>query len=72
MAQFGQNALQSRLLGSPNVDHFITLSRINVQRALIGNVQAVRMNVDWMQSNATFSRFNLARPELLTDHIPSN
>lgn len=63
-------ALESQRLGAPNLDHLITLSRVNVQRAVMENILAVGMNMEWMIDDDSISLFNLSRPQIPTDHIP--
>ena len=71
MADIERLALESQRLGAPNLDHLITLSRVNVQRAVMENILAVGMNMEWMIDDDSISLFNLFRPPPIpTDHIP--
>jgi hypothetical protein len=70
MAYLERLALQSQRLGAPNLDHLITLSRVNVQRAVMENILAVGMNMQWMIDDDSISLFNLSGPQIPTDLIP--
>lgn len=72
MAAFEGLALEHHRQGSPNLDHLVTLSRVNVQRALMENILAVGMNMEWMIEDDAISLFNLAGPSISTDRIPSS
>ncbi|CAG8910152.1 unnamed protein product [Penicillium egyptiacum] len=69
MAYIERLALESHRLGSLDLDHLITLSRVNVQRAAMENILAVGMNMEWMIDDDSISLFNLSRPQKPTDHI---
>ena len=70
MADIVRLALESRTLGVPNLDHLTALSRVNMQRAIMENILAVGMNMEWMIDDDSISLFNLSRPQIPTDHIP--
>ncbi|KAL2828840.1 hypothetical protein BJY01DRAFT_255213 [Aspergillus pseudoustus] len=58
MATFETHALQSYRCGVPNADHLITLSKLNVQRAVTDNIAAMGMTLDWVKDSCTLSIFN--------------
>ncbi|CAI7672315.1 unnamed protein product [Penicillium viridicatum] len=62
MTEFERQAIESYLLGSPNIDHLIALSRLNVQRAVTDNLVAVGMTVEWTKDKSALSIFNLPSP----------
>lgn len=62
MIEFERQAIESYLQGSPNIDHLITLSRLNIQRAISDNLVAVGMTVEWTKDKSALSIFNLASP----------
>jgi hypothetical protein len=67
---FETRAYQSYLDGSPNRDHLISLSRLNVHQAIIENIAAVGMTTAWMQSDDSISIFNLKQPSFSVEKIP--
>lgn len=52
----------SYLHGNPQVEHLISLSRLNVHRAINENIKILGMNSDWMKSDDSVSIFNLLQP----------
>lgn len=70
MIMFERLALESHRQGSPNLDHLITLSRVNVQRAVMENILAVGMTMEWMTEDDAISLFNMPSPQMATDQIP--
>ncbi|KAJ5091131.1 hypothetical protein NUU61_006001 [Penicillium alfredii] len=69
---FEATAYQSYLQGTPKRDHLISLSRLNVHRAINQNIIAVGMNSRWMKSDDSISIFNLTQPGFTEDGIPLN
>lgn len=67
---FKTKAYKSYLHGSPNCDHLISLSRLNVHQAIIENIAAVGMTSAWMQSDDSISIFNLKQPSFSVGGIP--
>ncbi|KAB8275238.1 hypothetical protein BDV30DRAFT_225280 [Aspergillus minisclerotigenes] len=63
-------ARDSYLRGSPRTEHLITLSRLNVHRAINQNICAIGMTNDWTKSDDSISIFNLVQPGFLEDNIP--
>ncbi|KAL5359098.1 hypothetical protein BJX96DRAFT_164207 [Aspergillus floccosus] len=65
-------AYQAYLRGAPNRDHLISLSRLNVHRAINENIEAIGMTSSWMKSDDSISIFNLTRPGFTGDGVPSS
>ncbi|KAJ5661892.1 uncharacterized protein N7477_009508 [Penicillium maclennaniae] len=68
--RFMQLAYQSYIQGSPNRDHLISLSRLNVHQAINENIAAIGMTTAWMQSDESISIFNLQQPSFSIEKIP--
>ncbi|KAE8155125.1 hypothetical protein BDV25DRAFT_126064 [Aspergillus avenaceus] len=62
----------SYLRNSPQIDHLIGLTRLNVHRAIRENIAAIGMTVDWMNSDDSLSIFNIGLPGFTEDGIPTN
>ncbi|PYI07002.1 hypothetical protein BO78DRAFT_367731 [Aspergillus sclerotiicarbonarius CBS 121057] len=60
--QFEAIAHQSFLLGSPQVEHLISLHRLNVHRAINENIRAIGMSPEWTKPDDALSIFNLPLP----------
>jgi len=70
LRNLAQDAHQSYLLGSPTSDHLLTLTRINVFRALAHNMHLIGWTMEMMDDDA-ISPFNLPMPQhSLPDQIP--
>jgi hypothetical protein len=67
---FEAAAHESYLRGSPQADHLISLSRLNVHRAINENIRAIGMEIEWMRSDDSVSIFNLVQPGFTQDNIP--
>lgn len=67
---FEKKAYQSYIEGSPNRDHLISLSRLNVHRAIDENIISIGMTTSWMQSDDSISIFNLKQPSFSVEKIP--
>ncbi|KAJ5769448.1 hypothetical protein N7520_004007 [Penicillium odoratum] len=67
---FEKIAYQSYIQGSPNRDHLISLSRLNVHQAINENIAAIGMTTAWMQSDDSISIFNLKQPSYSVERIP--
>ncbi|KAE8389427.1 hypothetical protein BDV23DRAFT_184501 [Aspergillus alliaceus] len=67
---FEAKARDSYLRGSPRLEHLISLSRLNVHRAIIENISAIGMTDDWMKSDDSISIFNLVHPGFSEEKIP--
>jgi hypothetical protein len=61
MARFEQSAFLEYEMGSPRLDHLLTLIQFNVFRALISNTNALGFNLDWLNEDAV-SPFNTSLP----------
>ncbi|KAL4816209.1 hypothetical protein BDW67DRAFT_55495 [Aspergillus spinulosporus] len=63
---------QSYLTNSPQLDHLIGLTRLNVHRAIRDNIRAIGMTIEWTICDDSISIFNLAppSPNLNIDRIP--
>lgn len=55
-------AEKSYLTGSPQIDHLVSLTRLNVHRAIQTNIRAIGMTADWTCCDDTISIFNLYSP----------
>ncbi|KAL4969887.1 bZIP transcription factor [Aspergillus stella-maris] len=53
---------QSYLAGSPQIEHLIGLTRLNVHYAIRHNIEAIGMTGDWMCGDDEISIFNLLAP----------
>ncbi|KAB8262132.1 hypothetical protein BDV32DRAFT_147783 [Aspergillus pseudonomiae] len=67
---FEATARDSYLRGSPKTEHLISLSRLNVHRAIIENICAIGMTNDWTKSDDSISIFNLVQPGFQEGNIP--
>ncbi|KAJ5094919.1 hypothetical protein N7532_007210 [Penicillium argentinense] len=67
---FEMKVYQSFMSGMPNRDHLISLSRLNVHRAINENIAAVGITSAWMKSDDAISIFNLAQPSFSVEGIP--
>lgn len=47
---------------SLNLEHLLTLPKINVHRAIVENICSVGMTMDWMKEENSISIFNLTMP----------
>ncbi|KAL4889426.1 hypothetical protein BDV59DRAFT_195688 [Aspergillus ambiguus] len=68
--RFEALAYESYLRGSPNRDHLISLSRLNVHKAIHENITAIGMTPSWMISDDSISIFNLKQPSFTLEEIP--
>lgn len=68
---FEAKALESYMNGTPNRDHLISLSRLNVHKAINENICAIGMTPRWMQGDDTISIFNLSQPSFSIEGIPA-
>ncbi|KAJ5776875.1 hypothetical protein N7520_000121 [Penicillium odoratum] len=62
--------LGSYLQSSPNIDHLLALSKLNIQRAIIDNTRLMGMTMDWMKADDALSIFNMQIPGFSELHIP--
>lgn len=69
-AHFKSPAIQSHSLGTPNIDHLITLSRLNVRRAFTDNTAAVGMTLESLRDDDPMSIYNVASVGFSQDNIP--
>ncbi|KAJ5984281.1 hypothetical protein N7481_006380 [Penicillium waksmanii] len=68
---FEAKALESYMNGAPNRDHLISLSRLNVHKAINENICAIGMTPGWMQDDDSISIFNLSQPGFSIEGIPA-
>lgn len=66
---FESIAEQSYLTGAPQIDHLISLTRLNVHRAIESNIRAIGMTADWTCCDDTISIFNLYSPVTATFNL---
>ncbi|CAG8026624.1 unnamed protein product [Penicillium olsonii] len=72
MRQFESLALKSYIRNSPNIDHLLSLSRLNIQRAIIENIRSIGMTMEWMERDDSISIFNSPIPGFSTVSIPAS
>jgi hypothetical protein len=70
MLQLETAALNSYMKSSPNLDHLISLSKVNVQRAIIDNIRSIGMTIEWTKDDDAISIFNAEVPGFSHSHIP--
>ncbi|KAL3433233.1 hypothetical protein BDV09DRAFT_196963 [Aspergillus tetrazonus] len=72
LRSFEATLRQSYLTNSPQLDHLIGLTRLNVHRAIRENIRAIGMTIEWTICEDSISIFNLAppSPNLNIDQIP--
>ncbi|KAJ5919973.1 hypothetical protein N7454_009808 [Penicillium verhagenii] len=63
-------ALGSYLQSSPNLDHLLALSKLNIQRAIIDNTRLMGMTMDWMNADDALSIFNVQISGFSEQRIP--
>ncbi|OJK00077.1 hypothetical protein ASPACDRAFT_1880550 [Aspergillus aculeatus ATCC 16872] len=68
--QFEAIAQQSFRLGSPQIEHLVSLRRLNVHRAINENIRALGMTPAWVQPDDALSIFNLSVPGSSEAQIP--
>ncbi|KAJ5205346.1 Protein of unknown function DUF3425, partial [Penicillium cf. griseofulvum] len=72
MQQFESLALESYIRNSPNIDHLLSLSRLNIQRAIIENTRSIGMTMEWMSRDDAISIFNTPIPGFSESPIPAS
>lgn len=60
------------MTGSPKTDHLISLSRLNVHKAIHENLRAVGMTPEWTADDDALSIFNVAPSHVIESRIPDN
>jgi hypothetical protein len=70
MAHFEIAASNSYRESSPNLDHLLSLPKINVQRAIIDNILSMGMTMQWTEEDDAVSIFNVQIPSFVYLHIP--
>ncbi|OQD98539.1 hypothetical protein PENSOL_c009G06493 [Penicillium solitum] len=70
MRQFESLALESFIRNSPDIDHLLSLSRLNIQRAVTENTRLIGMTMEWMQDDDAISIFNTPIPSFSVSTIP--
>lgn len=70
MLQLEAEASKSYSESSPNLDHLLSLPKINVQRAIIQNIHSTGMTMEWTKEDDAISIFNLQVPGFSYLHIP--
>jgi hypothetical protein len=71
MFRFEESAYRDYALGSPRVDHLLTLIQFNVFRALLRNTSALGFTMEWLNEDA-LSPFNMTNPEPIAISCPPN
>ncbi|KAJ5081286.1 hypothetical protein NUU61_009550 [Penicillium alfredii] len=61
LQQFANSAYHSYISGCPTADHLLTLTKVNVFRALVRNMELIGWSVEWMDDDA-ISPFNTFLP----------
>ncbi|KAJ5698417.1 hypothetical protein N7462_000422 [Penicillium macrosclerotiorum] len=67
---FEAKAYECYMSGTPDRDHLVSLSRLNVHKAINENIRAVGMTSIWMRDDDSISIFNLSQPSFSIDQIP--
>ncbi|KAL6237943.1 hypothetical protein BDW75DRAFT_228295 [Aspergillus navahoensis] len=72
LRSFEATLRQSYLSNSPQLDHLIGLTRLNVHRAIRENIRAIGMTAEWMICDDSISIFNHSppSPDFNLDKIP--
>ncbi|KAL4922058.1 hypothetical protein BDW62DRAFT_76872 [Aspergillus aurantiobrunneus] len=65
---------QSYLAGSPQIEHLIGLTRLNVHHAINENIRAIGMDIEYLCTDDSLSIFNIAAPHRTysIDKIPAS
>jgi hypothetical protein len=69
MFRFEESAYRDYAVGSPRVDHLLTLIQFNVFQALLRNTSALGFAMEWLNEDA-LSPFNMTNPEPLDISCP--
>lgn len=72
MCELESQVVQSYILGPPNIDHLLTLSRLNIQHAINNNVVAIGMTLEWLKSDESISIFSVMCPGFSERGIPAS
>jgi hypothetical protein len=72
MRQFETLALESYIRNSPNIDHLLSLSKLNIQHAIIDNTRSIGMTMEWMARDDAISIFNAPIPGFSESSIPAS
>ncbi|KAJ5458528.1 hypothetical protein N7475_009916 [Penicillium sp. IBT 31633x] len=70
MRQLESLALECYIRNLPDTDHLLSLSRLNIQRAMTENTRSIGMTMEWMQHDDAISIFNIQVPGFSTLLIP--
>ncbi|OOQ81969.1 hypothetical protein PEBR_40957 [Penicillium brasilianum] len=70
MAQLEIAASNSYRENSPNLDHLLSLPKINVQRGIFDNIRLIGMTMEWTKEDDSVSIFNAQVPGFSEFHIP--
>ncbi|KAJ5465169.1 uncharacterized protein N7458_000855 [Penicillium daleae] len=70
MFQFESAASDSYRESSPNLDHLLSLPKINVQHAITDNIRSIGMTMEWTKKDDAISIFNAHVPGFSDLHIP--
>jgi hypothetical protein len=69
MFRFEESAYRDYTLGSPRIDHLLTLIQFNVFRGLLKNTFTLGFTMEWLNEDA-LSPFNTTNPERLAISCP--
>ncbi|KAL5046456.1 hypothetical protein BDW71DRAFT_182234 [Aspergillus fruticulosus] len=74
LRSFEATLRQCYFSNSPQLDHLIGLTRLNVHRAISENIRAIGMTIEWTICDDSISIFNLSppSPDFNLDEIPSS
>jgi hypothetical protein len=70
--QYGSQATESYLRGSPQLDHLISLRRLNVWHAANDNTLALGMTTEYLWADESISVFCLSSAGIRNDTIPAS
>jgi hypothetical protein len=71
MTRFSATAYERYYAGNPCLDHLLTLSKFNIFRAFVDNIQTLGMSIEHMGEDV-FSPFSLALPNPYEKNIPAS
>ena len=70
MRELEFKATQCYVLATPNIDHLLTLSKLNIQHAINQNIVAIGMTLEWLKSDESISIFSVMCPGFSERGIP--
>lgn len=68
--QLEVSASNSYREGLPNLDHLLSLPKVNVHHAINDNIHSIGMTMEWIKEEDSISIFNVLGPGFSDIHIP--